>query len=99
MIFVRRWLESLPISFATICLPMPQPRRSRVDREVEDVQLGLVQFVDHEADDPLVVLGDHADAVPLTQAAEEIFLGPGVSKLSCSACSTSGMSRRIIQRI
>ena len=48
-----------------------------VDGEVEDVQLGLVQLVDHEADDLLAVLGDHADAVALAQAAEEVFLGPG----------------------
>ena len=46
--------------------------------EVEDVQLGLVQLVDHEADDALALLGDHADAVALAKAAEEVLLGPGV---------------------
>src|SRR5262249_41245538 len=30
-----------------------------------------------EADDLLAMLGDHADAVALAQAAEEVFLGPG----------------------
>src|SRR5262249_1568246 len=48
-----------------------------VDGKVEDVQLGLVQLVDHEADDLLALLGDHADAVALAQAAEEVLLGPG----------------------
>src|SRR5438132_12141382 len=37
-----------------------------------------MQLVDHETDDFFVVLGDHADAVALAQAAEEVFLGPGV---------------------
>src|SRR5262249_58586816 len=45
--------------------------------EVEHMQLGLVQLVDHEPDDLVFVLGDHADAVPLPQAAEEVVLGPG----------------------
>src|SRR5262245_32889651 len=49
-----------------------------MDRKVEDVQLGLVQFVDHEPDDLFALLGDHADAVALAEAAEEIFLGPRV---------------------
>ena len=77
VILVRRWLDSLPISFATIWRADPDPPAVRGDGEVEDVQLGLVQLVDHEADDPLAVLGHHADAVPLPQAAEEVFLGPG----------------------
>src|SRR5262249_26764481 len=50
----------------------------RVDGEVEDVQLGLVQLVDHEADHLLALLGHHADAVALAQAAQEVFLGPRV---------------------
>jgi len=45
--------------------------------EIENVQLGLVQLVDHEADDFLALLGDHADAVALAQAAEEVLFGPG----------------------
>src|SRR5207249_6731685 len=45
--------------------------------EIQNVQLRLVQFVDHEADDLLALLGDHADAVALAEAAEEVFLGPG----------------------
>src|SRR4051812_50037683 len=49
-----------------------------VDGEVEDVQLRLVQLVDHESDDALALLGDHADAVALPQAAEEVFFRPGV---------------------
>ncbi len=49
-------------------------------REVEDVQLVLVQLVDHEADDLLALLGHHADAVALAQAAQEILLRPGVFK-------------------
>src|SRR5207248_9923962 len=34
--------------------------------------------VDHEADDLLALLGDHADAVPLAEAAKEVLFGPGV---------------------
>ena len=49
-----------------------------VDREVEDVQPALVEFVDHEPHDLVVVFGDHADAVPLPQATEEVFFGPRV---------------------
>ena len=37
----------------------------------------LEQFVNHEADDAFLPFGDHADAVALPEAAEEIFLGPG----------------------
>jgi hypothetical protein len=36
-----------------------------------------VQLVDHEADDALGVLGHHADAIALPQAADEFFLEPG----------------------
>jgi hypothetical protein len=49
-----------------------------MDREVKDVQLGLMQFVNHEADDFLAVLGHHANAIALAQTAQEILLGPGV---------------------
>ena len=35
-----------------------------------------MQLVDHESHDPLVVLGDHADAVPLAEMSEEVLLGP-----------------------
>jgi len=45
--------------------------------EVEDVELVLVQLVDHEPDDLLADLGDHADAVPLAEHAEELLLAPG----------------------
>jgi hypothetical protein len=41
------------------------------------VQAGLVQLVNHEADDAFAVLGHHADAVALPQAADEFFLEPG----------------------
>ena len=49
----------------------------RMDSEVEDMQVILVEFIDHEPDDLLVVLGHHADTVSLTQATNEIFFGPG----------------------
>src|SRR5947208_16939361 len=45
-------------------------------REIEDVQLRLVQLVDHEADDFFAMLSDHADAVSLAQAAQEILFRP-----------------------
>ena len=57
----RRWLESLPSGY----------------RKVQDVQPGLVELVDHEADDALAALGDHADAIALAQATDEVFFKPG----------------------
>src|SRR5205823_2643908 len=54
-----------------------EPATGRMHGEVEDVQLGLVQLVDHEADDLFTLLGHHADAVALAQAAKEVFFGPG----------------------
>jgi hypothetical protein len=47
-----------------------------MDGEIEQVQSGTVQFVDHEPHDPLVPLGYHADAIALPQAADKFFLGP-----------------------
>src|SRR5262249_16081278 len=49
-----------------------------VDGEVEDVQLLLVQLVDHEADDLLALLGHRANAVALPQTAKEVLLRPGI---------------------
>ena len=51
-----------------------------MDGEIEHLQSGLVQFIDHEADDALAVLRDHADAVPLAKDAEEFLLAPGKFK-------------------
>ncbi len=58
----------------------PATAARRVDGEVEDVQLRFVQFVNHEADDFFALLRHHPDAVPLAQAAEEVFLSPGIFK-------------------
>ena len=44
--------------------------------EVQNLQPRLVQLIDHEADDLMIVFGHHADAVPLTQTAEEILVRP-----------------------
>ncbi len=41
------------------------------------MQPRFVQFVNHETNDSIVVLSDHADAVALPQAAEKIFFAPG----------------------
>src|SRR5689334_3193615 len=46
-------------------------------RKIEDVQPVLVQLIDHEANHSLRVLGHHADAVPLAEAANKIVLRPG----------------------
>ena len=51
---------------------------SGMDHEIEDVEFVLVQLVDHEADDFFAVLGHHADAIALSEAAEEIFLILGI---------------------
>ncbi len=42
---------------------------SRQHGKVHDVQLGLVQLINHEADHFLSLFGHHADAVPLPQTA------------------------------
>src|SRR5207244_4634393 len=55
----------------------PRAPATRMHREIEDVQLRLVQLVNHEADYFFALLGDHADAVALPQTAEEVLLGPG----------------------
>ena len=73
---VRRWCDSLPISFGHLAADAAAAE-ARVDGEVQDVQPVLVQLIDHEADDPLAGLGDHADAVALAEAAEEVLLVPG----------------------
>src|SRR5215213_5411672 len=48
----------------------------RGHRKVEDVKPRLVELINHEAHDALAMLGDHADAVALTQTADEVFLEP-----------------------
>ena len=50
------------------------------DGKVQNLQPRLVQFVDHEADDLVIVLRDHPNAVPLAEAAEEVFIRPGKLK-------------------
>jgi hypothetical protein len=51
--------------------------------EVQNAKHGLVQFVDHEAYDPMIQLSHSADAVPLAKTAEKFFLSPG--KLEASS--------------
>ena len=51
------------------------PSRGR-DGEVEDVKSGFMEFINHESDDLAILFGDHADAVALSQAAEEILFRP-----------------------
>jgi len=45
--------------------------------EIENVQLGPVQLINHEADDFIALLGHHAYAVALAQATEKVFFSPG----------------------
>ncbi len=59
----------------------PESSQVGVGGEIEQLESCLVQFVDHESDDPLVVFGDHADAVALPEVSEEIFLGPRLLKI------------------
>jgi hypothetical protein len=37
-----------------------------------------MQLINHEADDAVIMLGHHADAVALPQATQEILFGPGM---------------------
>ena len=48
-----------------------------VDGEVHDVQFVFMKFVNHEPDYFFALFGNHADAIALAEAAEEILLGPG----------------------
>ena len=52
------------------------PPRFRRHCEIEDMQSALVQLVDHEADHPVAMLGHHANAVPLPQAAYKVLFKP-----------------------
>lgn len=47
-----------------------------VNGKVQNVKAIFVQFVDHKTDDFSVAFGDHADAISLPEAADEIILGP-----------------------
>ncbi len=47
-------------------------------REVEHLELVLVEFINHEPNDALPLLGDHADAVALAEHAQELLLAPGI---------------------
>ena len=47
-----------------------------MDREIQDVQPRLVKLIDHEPDDSIVTLGDHADAISLTQRPHEVVVVP-----------------------
>src|SRR5258708_30886598 len=44
------------------------------------MQLGLVQLIDHEADNLFPLLGHHADVIALAKAAQEVFFGPRIIK-------------------
>lgn len=46
------------------------------DREIEDVDVFLVEFVDHEPDDTVSMLGDHADTISLSKTEDEIVFVP-----------------------
>src|SRR5262249_24321499 len=48
--------------------------------EIQGMELDFVELVNHKANDLFPLLGNHADAVPLAQAAEEVFFGPRVLK-------------------
>src|SRR5215471_5559624 len=54
----------------------PQAAKHRPDREIQDMKLGFVQFINHEADDFFALLGHHADAIALAQAAQKVLFGP-----------------------
>jgi hypothetical protein len=55
----------------------PQAAIPGMDREVQYVQLGFVELVDHEANNLIVELGHHANAISLAEAAQKILFGPG----------------------
>ena len=96
---MRRWLESLASSLASICVADAAAAILRGHGEIQQVQPRPMQLIDHEADHAVFVLGDHADAVALPQAANEILFAPGKLEPVDSIWSTSAMSRRIIQRM
>src|SRR5690606_29235878 len=54
---------------------MPQPEVGG-DGEVKNVEPALVELVNHEADNPVLRFGDHADAVALPQTANKVLFGP-----------------------
>ena len=74
---LRRWDESLLTSLLDHLAADALAAELGMGGEVEHLDLVAVQLVDHESDDPLAELGDHADAVPLPEHAEELLLAPG----------------------
>src|SRR5690606_5733334 len=70
--FAEQLLDHLPADAAAT--------EFRGNRKVEDVEPRLMELVDHEPDDALAALGDHANAVALPQAADEVFFEPGKFK-------------------
>ena len=69
-----RQLVDQPADHLTADALMLDVRRSR---EIEDPQLRFMQLINHEAHDAMIALGDHADAVPLAKATQEIFFVHG----------------------
>ena len=45
--------------------------------KVQDMQPRFVKFINHEPQHPFAMLGNHANAIALTEAADEIFFKPG----------------------
>jgi len=54
-----------------------QPAMRTHDGEVQHVQPGPMQFVDHERHNGVGQFGHHADAVALPETAGEVLVGPG----------------------
>ncbi len=50
----------------------------RSDCEIQNMQPRLVQLINHEPENSMIVLSDHSDAVTLTEAAEKVFVVPGI---------------------
>lgn len=50
--------------------------RLSIYREIQNVKLRFMKLINHESNDFLVALGNHADAVSLAKATEEVFFRP-----------------------
>ncbi len=45
--------------------------------EIQHVDAGFMEFINHEPHHPIVVLGDHADTIALPQTIDEVVFEPG----------------------
>jgi len=75
---VAALIRQLANQFVYHLTPDPAMAEIRMNREVHDMKSRPMQFVEHETDNLLFVFHDHANAVALSKATNEILLLPRI---------------------